>query len=188
MKTALTVWGKRISPVFDSARTLLVAEIKNGKVASRRYEPFDPERPWRLADRLTEQNIEVLICGAISELPANIIETAGIQLISFVTGQADEILEACTEAVSISHIFHMPGCRRKRSRQGKKKGVICMPRGNGTGPKGQGPRTGKGQGGCKSNQGGKGSGQNNGQRKGRGNKGEGQGRGKGDGQGRGGRR
>ncbi|MCK5230755.1 MAG: DUF5320 family protein [Desulfobulbaceae bacterium] len=176
MKTALTIWGKRISPVFDSARVLLVTEIKNGKMVSRHYEPFDPDRPWCLADKLAEQNIEVLICGAISELPANIIKTAGIKLISFVTGQADEILEAYTKAVSIRHIFQMPGCRRKRSRQGKRKGVTCMPRGDGTGPQGQGPRTGKGQGGCKSNQGVQGSDKNSAQGKGRG-KGDGQGRG-----------
>ena len=207
MKTALTVWEKRISPVFDSASMLLVAEIENSEVVSVRYEPFDPDDAWRMVERLAELNIKVLICGAISQLPANIIETANIELIPFVTGRADEVLAAYAKDVPVSHIFHMPGCR-KRTRQGrrgqkindgftKNKEVIFMPRGNGTGPQGQGPRTGRGQGGCQPGQAAKGSGGNTGQGQGRGlgqgqgqgqGQGRGQGRGKSGGQGRGGRR
>ncbi len=43
MKIALTVWGNRISPVFDSAQTLLVAQIKNDKVIKKSYERFDSD-------------------------------------------------------------------------------------------------------------------------------------------------
>ncbi len=51
MKAALTAWEKRISPVFDSAHTLLIAEIENGEVRDKHYEPFDPNFPWRLANK-----------------------------------------------------------------------------------------------------------------------------------------
>ena len=34
MKVAITVWGNRISPVFDSAQTILLAEIEQGKIIS----------------------------------------------------------------------------------------------------------------------------------------------------------
>ena len=66
MKMALTVWGNRISPVFDAAHMLLVVEVENTKIISRRYEPFYPELPTRLALRLAEMNVATLICGAIS--------------------------------------------------------------------------------------------------------------------------
>jgi len=193
MKMALTVWGNRISPVFDAAHKLLVVEIENTEIINKRYEPFYPELPTRLAVRLAEMNVEVLICGAISEMPANILEANGIKLIPFITGDAHEVIDAYVKDVPFMPVFLMPGCSHKRHRhagRGKKHGarfahgreVTHMPRGDGTGPQGQGPGTGKGQGGCKSGKGSRKSGKNTGQRPGSG-KGRVQGRGKGTGQG-----
>jgi predicted Fe-Mo cluster-binding NifX family protein len=188
MKMALTVWEDRISPVFDSAQMLLIAEIENKEVTKRRYEPFVPDLPSRMADRLSELDVAVLICGAISELPANIIEATGIELIPFITGSADKVLDLYARGIKITPAFLMPGCGRKRRKRGggcercnarffQTREVSFMPGGNKTGPQGQGPRTGKGQGGC--NKGG-----------GRGNSGQGRGggQGQGQGQGKGGRR
>ena len=66
MKVALTAWEDRISPVFDSARTLLIAEIKNGEIVDRRFETFIPDMFSRLSGTLDDLGIDVLICGAIS--------------------------------------------------------------------------------------------------------------------------
>ena len=38
MKIAITVWGNRISPVFDSAQTILLAHIESGKIVEQRRE------------------------------------------------------------------------------------------------------------------------------------------------------
>ena len=194
MKMALTVWGDRISPVFDGAHMLLVVEIENTKIINRHYEPFYPELPTRLAVRLVEMNVAVLICGAISEMPANIIEAKGIKLIPFITGDAHEVIDAYVKDVPFMPTFLMPGCSHKRYRhagRGKKHGarfangreVTHMPRGDRTGPQGQGPGAGKGQGGRKSGKGRSRSDTNSGRRLGSG-KGRGQGRSKGAGQGR----
>ena len=194
MKMALTVWENRISPVFDAAQMLLVVEIENTKIINKHYEPFYPELPTRLAVRLAEMNVAVLICGAISEMPANILEANGIKLIPFITGDAREVIDAYVKDVPSMPAFLMPGCSHKRHRHaGKRKKhgarfahgreVTYMPRGDGTGPQGQGPRTGKGQGGSKSGKGRRGSGTNSGRGSGRG-QGRGQDRGKGGGQGR----
>jgi len=195
MKAAFTIWGNRISPVFDSANTLLIVEINSQQVCSRRYEPFYPDFPSRLAERLADLDIEVLICGAISEVPANVIESAGVKLIPFITGRADEVLDAYARGVTFVNTFIMPGCRcrgREHARRGnqqrggfgKMKEVIYMPKGDKTGPQGQGPETGRGQGRCKAGAGGKNSAQRQGRdknnKKGSG-RGSGQGRGKGSG-------
>jgi predicted Fe-Mo cluster-binding NifX family protein len=192
MKMALTVWGNRISPVFDAARMLVVVEIENAKIISRHYEPFYPEVPTRLAARLVEMNVAVLICGAISAMPANIIEANGIKLIPFITGNTEEVIDAYVKNVPFMPAFLMPGCSHKRHRhEGKRKKyggrfahgreVTHMPRGDGTGPQGQGPGTGKGRGGSKSGKGRGGSGRNSGRKSGKG-----QGRGAGQSQGKGG--
>lgn len=191
MKTALTIWGNRISPVFDSANTLLIVEIKDQQICSRRYEPFYPDFPSRLAGRLADLGIQVLICGAISEMPAKIIESAGVKLIPFITGSTDEVLDMYARGNAFIEPFLMPGCRhrgcahagrgkKRREGFGQIKEVSDMPRGDKTGPQGQGPGTGRGQGGCKTDMGGKGSGQGQGREKN-----SGRGRGRGGGQGRG---
>ncbi len=191
MKTAVTVWEDRISPVFDSARMLLIAEIENAKVTNRRYERFNPDIPSRLLNTLTELGVEVLICGAISEVPATIIEAGGIKLIPFIAGYADEVLACYAAGKQNIPEFLMPGCGRKRCRQGKegnvrkgqKKEVSIMPKGDGTGSQGQGQGSVKGRGGCKTGKGPRGSGQCQGG--GSGGKGTGGGQGKGGGQGQG---
>jgi predicted Fe-Mo cluster-binding NifX family protein len=111
MKTAITVWGERVSPVFDSAQKLLIAEIIDKKVMNKQYELFDPDLPHLLAERLTKLNIEVFFCGAISTIPANTIELSGIQLISFISGDVNEILQGYAEGIPIIPTYLMPGCK-----------------------------------------------------------------------------
>ncbi|MBT4091032.1 MAG: dinitrogenase iron-molybdenum cofactor biosynthesis domain-containing protein [Deltaproteobacteria bacterium] len=111
MKTALTVWENRISPVFDLADTLLIAEIINNKIVSKRSESFNAQKPQLLLEMLLQQNVAVLICGAISEHPATIIETECIALIPFISGLTDEILGVLADGDSITPRFLMPGCR-----------------------------------------------------------------------------
>jgi predicted Fe-Mo cluster-binding NifX family protein len=120
MKVAFTAWEDRISPVFDSARMLLIANIENERVIGRQYEPFNPQPVSRVVDMLQTLEIEVLICGAISRTPSIIIEASGIKLISFVGGKIDDILRSYANGISIVPGFSMPGCgqqKRKRRRQ-----------------------------------------------------------------------
>lgn len=192
MKTALTVWANRISPVFDAARTLLIVAIHDSKIQSREYASFNPKAPSQLAARLLQLDAPILICGAISQRPALLLETGGIQLIPFITGRVEDVLKAHAQASLIRPAFLMPGCQcRRRRRRGEeinnnpniflsRKEVIQMPGKDRTGPRGQGAGTGKGQGGYKSGQG-RGSGA---PRDGRG-KGRRGGQGRGGGQGKG---
>lgn len=152
MKVALTVWGDRISPVFDAARTILIAEIQDGEIVDRRNEAFLPEMSCRLAGMLNNLGIDVLICGAISQLPAGIIENSGIKLIPFVVGNVEKVLGSYVNGAQIVPAFSMPGCGwrhgRKKGRAvfiNRQKEVMGMPRGDGTGPQGNGAATGKGR-------------------------------------------
>ncbi len=164
MKVALTIWEDRISPVFDSANMLLIAEIEDIQIIQKRYEPFYPERPLRLAKMLKSQNVNVLICGAVSQMPATKIETSGIKLIPFITGNADEVLTSYAKN-SLIPGYLMPGCKKGYQCLGtQKKGVKNMPGRDGTGPKGN--RQGKGMGNCPNPKSQKGSRKGQGQSKG----------------------
>ncbi|MBC2711820.1 MAG: NifB/NifX family molybdenum-iron cluster-binding protein [Desulfosarcina sp.] len=110
MKVAVTVWEDRISPVFDSARRLLIVEIENARITDRSYVIFDPELPSDLTKTLTALNVPVLICGAVSQVPATVIDAGGIMLIPFITGRVDCVLEAYAKGNSLEPAFVMPGC------------------------------------------------------------------------------
>ncbi len=105
----MTIWGNRVSPVFDSAQTVLLAEIKGTTVISRKREFIPVTISTTMARRLVELDIDTLICGAISKQPALIIEDAGIHLLPFITGNAEEILEAFVRDIPMQQ-YTMPGC------------------------------------------------------------------------------
>ena len=110
MKVALTVWENRISPLFDSARMLLIVDIVDRMETGRCFESFHCESPFSRAVRLSDLKIEVLICGAVSNLFADVVEARGIRIIPFITGLVDEVLDAYLTGRLDHSEFQMPGC------------------------------------------------------------------------------
>jgi predicted Fe-Mo cluster-binding NifX family protein len=114
MKTALCVWQDRISPVFDSAQMLLIAEIERKKITGRRYEAMPFNSPSSRALKIFNLGVDVLICGAISRLYADMIEAYNIHLIPFVAGNSEQVLNAYVKNALPAPEFQMPGCGIKR--------------------------------------------------------------------------
>lgn len=109
MKLALTVWENRISPVFDCAQTVLIVDITGDMAKDKYLEPFRDESPFSRATKLSELGVNVLVCGAVSDSFANVIETYGIKIISFVAGRVDEVLDAYLTGGLHNARFRMPG-------------------------------------------------------------------------------
>ena len=129
MIIGLTIWGERISPVFDSSHMLLVASAQGSLIIENRFEPFEPAVPFLLSEKLRELKIEILICGAISMEPADLIESVGIKLIPFISGPAKHVLESYLRGEALTTRFIMPGCGKKRGKgncnNGKGSGYGC---------------------------------------------------------------
>ena len=118
-KIAVTLWGHRVSPVFDSARTLLIAEIDGNTLVSTSQLTFDPERPLELVQMLRTQQVMLIICGAVSEGPAAMIEAAGVELIPFIAGDARAVLDHYLQGRPFGAEFRMPGCGKNICCRGK---------------------------------------------------------------------
>lgn len=110
MKLAVTIWGNRISPVFDAARTLLIADIQDGAIRQKAYKSIEPLPPDTLIRLLKQMDVSTLICGAISTEPADRITAHGIRLVSFVTGNIQTILDTFATRECIGREHMMPGC------------------------------------------------------------------------------
>ncbi len=110
MNIAVTTWGNRISPVFDSARTLLIVRIEEGAIVDKSYKSFAPSPAGDLIETMKKMEVSTLICGAISTQPADILKSNDIQLISFVTGNVQTILNSFATRHCLGKEYKMPGC------------------------------------------------------------------------------
>jgi predicted Fe-Mo cluster-binding NifX family protein len=109
VKIAITIWGNRISPVFDSAHTLMIVQVENLTIINREFVDFDPRISSQIASILSAFQIDALICGAITELQSKIIEKTGIKLISFIAGNVEEVLMSLLKKPHRISEFLMPG-------------------------------------------------------------------------------
>ncbi|MEA2062903.1 MAG: NifB/NifX family molybdenum-iron cluster-binding protein [Gemmatimonadota bacterium] len=127
MKIALTVWEERVSPVFDTARTLLVIDVEKGREVSRSTEPLGDEIFSHRVDRLKKLGINVLLCGAISRPLSSMIAASGIEVVPFITGAVDEVLAEFLNQGLTDPSFLMPGCYH-RGRRAKHRRQFRGPR------------------------------------------------------------
>ncbi len=117
MKVAVTVWKNRISPLFDATRTLLIAVIHDRVVIEKTIVPLECISPFSRAATLESLGVETLICGGVSDFFAKLIEARNIQIISFVAGRVDEVLDAYLKNTLCQKRFRMPGCSHGQRRQ-----------------------------------------------------------------------
>ena len=129
MKVAIPVWAGRVSTVFDFAQSLLVLDLHHGKEINRIEVPLDENPPILRARRLSSLGVEVLICGAISQPLAGLVTRSGIEIIPFVTGKIDDVLNAFMSARVADTRLLLPGCPdgdaepRRRWRRHRGRGV-----------------------------------------------------------------
>ena len=110
MKIAIPIYGNYVSNVFDFAHRLLIVDIENGKEVNRSEVALESQSlPQRLS-KLKSLDVDVLVCGAISQVLANMVTTSGIQLLPYVTGRIDNVLQAYMTGQLLRPEFIMPGC------------------------------------------------------------------------------
>jgi predicted Fe-Mo cluster-binding NifX family protein len=94
MKIAIPVWKGFVSSVFDFSHRLLLVDIEAGRQIKRSEISLAPESPPQRASRLKRVGANVLICGAISRPLMYTVTASGIEVLPYVTGRVDEVLQA----------------------------------------------------------------------------------------------
>ncbi len=117
MKVAITEWQGRVAPVFDVSGTVVILD-KNG-LAERESVAMPTDSPRSKLDFLKEQQVDVLICGAISRRVREQAEALDLRINPFVSGEVGEVWEAWKKGRLDNACYSMPGCRRCRRRQGR---------------------------------------------------------------------
>lgn len=111
MMVAIPVWSDQVSTVFDFARHILLVELDGGTEISRSEHPFQEGPPIFRAKKLSRFDVEVLICGAISCPLARIVASHGIEIIPFISGTVNDVLNAYLTGRLADSRFCLPGCR-----------------------------------------------------------------------------
>lgn len=120
MKIAITVWGNRISPVFDAASTLLLLEVDGHSVIERDIHRFQPSRHGIFVELLKENHVQLLVCGAICEAAVRRVEASGVEVAPFLAGEVEHLIESYLATEDFAD-FAMPGCRHGRCCRGRYK-------------------------------------------------------------------
>lgn len=118
MRVALTVWDGRISPVFDVATRLRLLDVEHGVLRADGQAELAAFEPAGRASELARLGVDRVVCGAISVPFGAALATWGIDVIPFVSGNADDAVKACVDGRLPNPDFAMPGCRQRRWRGG----------------------------------------------------------------------
>jgi len=118
MRTAISTWRGRVSPVFDVAKHLIVAEFVEGREARREEVALEEASLAGRVRRLVDLGADVLICGAISRPLEATLAAAGVRVVPQTCGPVEEVLKAFASGRLTEKTFLMPGCcgRRRRLR------------------------------------------------------------------------
>jgi predicted Fe-Mo cluster-binding NifX family protein len=108
MKTiGITEWNDLISPLFDAACRLLIVR-PDGKRSAISVRALSLNEK---TDRCMQEGVDVVICGAISNIARMLLEGRGIRVLSWVSGPIETVLDSFMNGGDVTTLFAMPGCR-----------------------------------------------------------------------------
>jgi len=113
MKTAITTWNNRVSPVFDVTGKALLYVSEGERICSEQQLLLPDCCVAEKVACLVDAGTDVLICGAISRDAHSTATNAGIKVYPFISGDVQEILHACLSGKLVEGGFAMPGCACK---------------------------------------------------------------------------
>lgn len=109
MKIALPVWEGKISPVFDTASKLLVLQVEEKKEKYRFETQLHEKDLARRCSRIKNLDVDLLICGGISRQFYRMLTGAGVRVICWICGGAEDVLNAYMGGTLHHSKFLMPG-------------------------------------------------------------------------------
>ncbi|MGB9633702.1 MAG: NifB/NifX family molybdenum-iron cluster-binding protein, partial [Chloroflexaceae bacterium] len=119
MRLAIPHHQGRISPVFDTAGSVLLIDLENGREIRRESRSLSRNELLARAGEFLQLEANVLICGAISAPLETLLISSGVHVIGFLCGPVDEVVAAFLNGNIAKPEFSMPGCRAWRQRLGQ---------------------------------------------------------------------
>jgi predicted Fe-Mo cluster-binding NifX family protein len=133
MNVVLPIWNERISPVFDTSRRIMVIRIEADGSETTEEIDLGEVHPVARVKMLERIGADILICGAVSNPVARLVEATNIRIIPWVSGSVKDVIDAFRRGELDEPCFRMPGCGRMRRRVSQRRGGSRRRRGLGRG-------------------------------------------------------
>jgi predicted Fe-Mo cluster-binding NifX family protein len=109
-RVAVTVWGRRISPLFDVSQRALLLTIRRGQPTEQEEVTLPGGSGEAKLAFIRNQGVDTLLCGAVSQALAARAATLGLRMIPFLAGQVADVLSAYVLGQLPKEELTMPGC------------------------------------------------------------------------------
>ena len=127
MKIAIPVWEGRISPVFDTARQLLLVDELGGRETDRHFVSMAGAEGILSLELLRRLGVEVLLCGAITRPLWMSLSGSGVRVIPNLFGEVEAILRCYLAGDDVQKQFTLQRRRRMRRHRGGRQDRMQIP-------------------------------------------------------------
>jgi len=93
VKLAIPRFGETVAPCFEHSATITIIEFDGRREVDRTDFTLKTRVEFDRIRLLRDQEVDTLICGGVQQHFEDMIKTHGIQVISWVEGTVEEILE-----------------------------------------------------------------------------------------------
>ena len=93
MKIAIPRFGEEVAPCFEYSGTIAIFTVEAGRVCDQLDFPLTSKDPLDRVRLLRDQRVDALICGGVDARFEQLVRASGIEVVSWVAGEADAILE-----------------------------------------------------------------------------------------------
>ncbi len=93
MKIAIPFYQNRVSNRLDSSENFLIVSLQNGLIESSKKIRLLHNEPMMMINILTQLDIDVLICGGITDYYAKHFTPSKIKVIPWITGELENVLD-----------------------------------------------------------------------------------------------
>ena len=116
MIIAIPTFTTRVSPRFDCAQSILVVTVDNGEPFERRELEASEWAPHERINKLLELGVDTVICGGIDCWSVASLQSAGVTVHGWITGEVEDALAAMLQGTLDSNARAENGgrygCRR----------------------------------------------------------------------------
>lgn len=109
MKIAITLWGNKVSPVFDACEYVLLVTLQKRREVNRELVPVKNLQAVETGRLLQKRGVEWLVCGAITRVALEDLIGLGLKVTGYISGNVEQIITAICYDEPIEEMFDMPG-------------------------------------------------------------------------------
>jgi predicted Fe-Mo cluster-binding NifX family protein len=119
MKIAIPVFGNRVSPRFDCANTMLLVTIRRKEIIEKKEFEIAQLNIFERVKQLANLGITKVICGGIDIFSLRLLNSHGINVIPFISGEIENVIKLFINGQLVSHFCVRRVCKRFRFRGGR---------------------------------------------------------------------